>query len=174
MAAGQRASIISLSEGAKGPLAKTDVFSSNAGMETDLLIKYGLGPLGIGLVLLVSWALGAWRQGRLVSPEAAHARFEVDFPGCQVEDIALSRDGRSAVLTLNSGMIGLVFAVGDRFVTRRWQPGVDWRLTRRNNRLTLGPHDGTMRAPSIIFRGPDEASLWLSRLTRLLGQRATI
>jgi len=133
----------------------------------DFELKYLLAPLGIGFLVLLSWLLGAFRQARLTSADAARQRFAADFPALRVQEVVLDQNGTCALLALEGGLAGLVFAVGDKFATRLFKPGAGWPFTTEALVMQLVPdHDSV--AP-VRFRFSDEATAatWDARLERL-------
>ncbi len=87
-------------------------------------------PVLLGLVvggLTVTTAPLHWmgwsETATLESAEAAAARFALDYPDHTVTEVVLADDAAAALLALEAGAIGLVAAVGDRFVVRTLQRG---------------------------------------------------
>lgn len=87
-------------------------------------------PILLGLVvggLTVTTAALHWmgwsETATLESAEAAAARFALDHPDHTVAEVVLADDGSAALLALEAGGIGLVTAMGDRFVVRTLQRG---------------------------------------------------
>lgn len=74
--------------------------------------------VGIGLVVLVVHLTGGSRIAEIANEDAALERFRIDFPEAEVTRCIISRDRRDAVLELADGHVGLVHAVGSKFLTR--------------------------------------------------------
>lgn len=74
--------------------------------------------VGIGLVVLVVHLTGGSRIAEIANENAALERFRIDFPEVEVTRCIISRDRRDAVLCLTDGHVGLVHAVGSKFLTR--------------------------------------------------------
>lgn len=83
-----------------------------------------LEMLAIMVVLGLALAIGAVHLSGLSHPAhiedatQAAARFGEDFPERNVMDCLITEDRRAAFLKLEGGGIGLVAAMGDRFITR--------------------------------------------------------
>lgn len=133
-------------------------------MSNSLLIELAVSVAGIGLLVAVSWMLGAWRSVR-VTPEAASDRIAFDEPDFRIAEWFIGTDGRSAAaLSADGTEIALVFALGDSFASRR----LDRRAARVERsgpvlRIVLG--EPSRRAVSLT--APDEAAAahWLSQMT---------
>jgi hypothetical protein len=88
----------------------------------DILII--LVVIGIGGVVLLTWALGWARPTRLVSTEEVKNQFRLDHPELEIGKVMLSTDGLAGLLELSDNAIGLIFSFGDKFVTRRLTPQI--------------------------------------------------
>ena len=128
-----------------------------------------LAPLGIALLVVLSISLGALKQAKLASPEAARQRFAQDFPARRIESAVVSADRRSALLALADGSIGVVFAVGDRLATRLLAAGTAWRARRDANRLVLMSRDGTTAPIAVRLQTDADTDAWSNRLRTVLG-----
>ncbi|HSO48521.1 MAG TPA: hypothetical protein VLQ68_11385 [Rhizobiaceae bacterium] len=74
--------------------------------------------IGLALVIGAVHFSGLSRPARLADADQARARFLLDYPDEAIGEIVLGRDGNAAFISLSAGRIGLVHAMGDRFVTR--------------------------------------------------------
>lgn len=74
--------------------------------------------------LLAAAFIFARKPGLTLSgPDEAVRLFLIDYWDARVQDVALSRDGKAALLTLSDGRVGIVAVFSDRAVTRRLAPG---------------------------------------------------
>ncbi|HRP78458.1 MAG TPA: hypothetical protein PL183_05060 [Aquamicrobium sp.] len=73
---------------------------------------------GVSGVVLVVHLTGGSRRARLEDEAAARARFGLDFPDLAVEAVHLTAAADAAFLALGDGRVGIVQAIGDRFLTR--------------------------------------------------------
>ena len=83
-------------------------------------LEFLLAPLGIALVVALSWWLGALKSTALDGPAGAIERFQIDFPAWQPVDVVVSGDEKTALLLFPDGVVGLVFTIGTKFGTRLW------------------------------------------------------
>lgn len=133
-------------------------------MTKSLLIELALSLAGVGLLVAVSWMLGAWRSVS-VTAEGAAARLAFDEPDLVVREWLLGADGKSAAaLSADGAEIALVFALGDSLATRR--------LNRRQAAVerqgaALRFALGELSRQAVSVTAPDEptARRWLSLVT---------
>lgn len=85
-------------------------------MPLSLLVSVVVG--GIALVVLMVHLTGGSRVTGIESAEQATGRFLVDYPEAVVSRTILSADRRDAVLELTDGHVGLVHAIGSKYLTR--------------------------------------------------------
>lgn len=78
--------------------------------------------VGIALIVAAVHLTGGSRRATIASAEQAVERFREDFPGETVGTVRLTRSAETAFLELNEGRVGIVHAVGDRFLTRALTP----------------------------------------------------
>ncbi len=74
--------------------------------------------IGVSGVVLLVHLTGGSRRARLEDELAARARFGVDYPDLAIVAVYLTQDGDAAFLALEDSRVGIVAAVGDRFLTR--------------------------------------------------------
>lgn len=74
--------------------------------------------VGVSGVVLIVHLTGGSRRARLADEAAARARFGVDYPDLAIVAVHLTKEGDAAFLALNDGRVGIVAAIGDRFLTR--------------------------------------------------------
>ncbi|MFZ1681199.1 MAG: hypothetical protein WAT70_09265 [Rhizobiaceae bacterium] len=77
---------------------------------------------GVSGILLAIHLAGGTRDVRLEAPEAAMRRFALDFPEAAPRAVILDAGGDAAFLDTDAG-VGLVQAIGDRYLTRLIAPG---------------------------------------------------
>lgn len=113
---------------------------------------------GITAIVVAVHLTGGTRTAALEDAEAARRRFADDFAEIPVRQAWLTEDRRTAFMALEDGRIGLVAALGDRFLTRivgsadrAGQPAVDGRTVK------LRLDDFTWRGGSFTFRSEEEA-----------------
>lgn len=114
--------------------------------------------VGVSGVVLIVHLTGGSKRARLADEAAARARFGVDYPDCGVTAIHLTKEGDAAFLALDDGRIGIVAAIGDRFLTRlvamhdlAGAPCVSGAM------LSLPLRDFTWPGGTFTFAGEDEA-----------------
>jgi hypothetical protein len=83
-----------------------------------LPVLLGLIVGGLGGTLAALHAIGWSAPATLDGPEAACARFALDYPDDTAQDVWVAPDGSTALLSLEDGSVGLVYALGDRFTVR--------------------------------------------------------
>lgn len=127
---------------------------------------------GVAVLVLLAWRLGALKTARLVDGKAAEDRFAQDFPYLKPSHSFVSADGELALLTLEDGHVGAVFAVGDKFATRLWRGGELTSIESEGDRLVITTGDVTRR--TLTTRGLSEAdrSILRTRLSALCEAKA--
>ena len=73
---------------------------------------------GIALVVLAVHLSGGSRVAEIADADAALDRFRMDYPEVEALRCILSSDRRDAVLELADGHVGLVHAIGSKYLTR--------------------------------------------------------
>jgi hypothetical protein len=74
--------------------------------------------VGIALVVLAVHLSGGSRVAEIADADAALDRFRIDYPEVEALRCILSSDRRDAVLELADGHVGLVHAIGSKYLTR--------------------------------------------------------
>src|SRR5690606_4597471 len=74
--------------------------------------------VGIAAVVLAVHLTGGSARAVLKDTEAAVRRFQDDFPGSRIDRVLLTADGSAAFLHIVPDRIGIVQAVGGKFLTR--------------------------------------------------------
>lgn len=74
--------------------------------------------VGVSGVVLIVHLTGGGAPARLAGEAAARERFAFDFPDPGVRSVHLTRAGEAAFLALEDGRVGIVQAVGGKFLTR--------------------------------------------------------
>ncbi len=81
--------------------------------------------LGVGGVVVATWWLGWAKAATLTDGAGAAQQFNLDHPELAVANVAMSEDKSAALLKLETpDVVGLVFAFGDKFVTRCLTPAL--------------------------------------------------
>ncbi|MCI5073779.1 hypothetical protein [Oricola sp.] len=73
---------------------------------------------GIAVIVLVVHLTGGSRVAEIADERAALERFAIDYPDVDVTRCILSQDRCDAVLELDDGHVGLVHAIGSKYLTR--------------------------------------------------------
>lgn len=74
--------------------------------------------IGIAAVVLSVHLTGGSKRAQLDSEEHARARFAEDYPSIAILTVHLTADRSAAVMTLGDGRMGIVQAIGGKFLTR--------------------------------------------------------
>lgn len=104
---------------------------------------------GVGGIVLAIHLTGGTITAAFDSEASARRRFAEDFPGVEAGSVLLTANRQAAVLDLPGGAAGIVYAIGDRFLTRYLDSGAQY---------TAGPAgDATisLRLDDISWRGGD-------------------
>lgn len=112
-----------------------------------LPVLAALVVVGVGMIVAAIHFTGGSRGASLDTPGAARERFAIDFPNLAIGRTHVTLDRRSAFLELADGRIGLVHAVGARFLTRLYGP-MDVASLRRS-----GPSAILIRFSDFTFPG---------------------
>ena len=83
-----------------------------------LQILVPLVVVGVSLVVLAVYWLGLSRPARLGGEGQALERYGFDFPGANFDQVLITAD-RQAALLIGKAEVGLVEALGSKFITRR-------------------------------------------------------
>ncbi len=122
--------------------------------------------IGLALVIGAVHLSGLSRPARLADVDQARARFLLDYPDETVGEIVLGKDGNAAFISLSQGRIGLVHAMGDRFVTRILERRVVRAVERDGGEaVVLKLDDFTLPRERAVFSSAADAakvSEWLS------------
>jgi hypothetical protein len=132
----------------------------------DQLIYLAISLAGVaGMVGLCALLFG--REVAKLDTRSAAARLAHDVPGFRLGNSALSADCRSAMLEdARSGVVWLVTARGDGFVTRRLGPADVKTTSRDGAALALRFSDFTFPAATIAFHDESVARDWEARMGR--------
>lgn len=84
----------------------------------NLTLLVAMVAVGVAGVVLLVHLTGGSQRARLDGEVAARARFGVDFPDPGIEAVHLTAASDAAFLALDDGRVGIVQAIGDRFLTR--------------------------------------------------------
>ncbi len=132
-------------------------------MPTELLIKLGFSLAGVGLLVGLSYVLGALRSAR-VTEAAAADRLGFDEPDFKPAQWLVGADGKAAAaLSADGTEIGLVFAMGDDFATRRLRRA-GATVRREGSALMFLLHEPSRRAVRVAAPDEKAAEVWLLRL----------
>ena len=127
-------------------------------------------PLGIALIVLIIRYSGLSKTARIKDGQNAIDIFRRDFAGENVADVTtISSDQRAAFIEMDhSGQLGLVEAVGDRFITRLLgSKDIASIQQDGENSLSIRFRDFTHPKGHYQFRSRRELSHLLEQLTQL-------
>jgi hypothetical protein len=88
------------------------------GVRLPLPVLVAVVTCGIALIVLVVHLTGGSRPAELGSEQDALERFAIDYPEVAISRCILSTDRRDAVLETDDGHVGLVHAIGSKYLTR--------------------------------------------------------
>ncbi|GAG41228.1 unnamed protein product, partial [marine sediment metagenome] len=129
-------------------------------------------PLGIALIVLIVRYSGLSKNSRLNDSQNAIDILLKDFAGEKVSGKAIvMKDHRAAFIEMDkTGHLGLVEAVGDKFITRLLNPGEISSFVKQNeNTLLVRFRDFTHPTGNYEFdmqRDLSTVSGWLSKLEK--------
>ncbi|MEX0953736.1 MAG: hypothetical protein WDZ83_00825 [Rhizobiaceae bacterium] len=114
--------------------------------------------VGIGAIVIAVHLTGGTRTATLDDAEAAKRRFGADFADIAVRDVWLTADRHAAILALEDGRAGIVWALGDRFLTRIVGNGdATAKADADGPAVSLGFDDFTWRGGPFTFASAREA-----------------
>lgn len=132
-------------------------------MTGNVYLDLAVSLASVGVLVAVSWLLGAWRTA-LLDAVAAHDRLAFEEPDFFAGAWLFDAQGRAAVaLSQNGKEVAWLFVVGDGIAVRRMKRGA---ASVRAEGDTLV---ATLRDPScwtVRLKAPNEteAAAWVSRL----------
>ena len=128
--------------------------------------QLALPVLGILAILALVWLTGGLKTARIADAAAARARLAQDQPQFQPAAVALSRDGKLALLTeRDGGQLALVFATGSRLATRVLKPGnLRAAALDRTGTITLATDDFGRREFRLELADAATAADWAQKL----------
>ena len=104
--------------------------------------------------------LGQSERFRLEDGPQAEAQFRAEFPEAQIEQTVISQDGHSALLALAPAEIGVVRAMGQFPVIRRFGPEMLRKSGCEGAAITLHLKDFTDPKIQIVLRDDESARHW--------------
>jgi len=131
-------------------------------------------PLGIALIVLIIRYSGLSKTARIKGGKEAIEIFHQDFAGERVSDIStISADQSAAFIELeNPAHLGLVEAIGDRFITRLLGSKDIASIKQYDeNSLSIRFHDFTHPKGQYKFNNPTELTNLIERLANLEKQQ---
>ena len=124
---------------------------------------------GCGLIAAYAHWLGRSVRRRLTDTEEAGHLFETACPEHEVHEVLVSGDGHAALVTLKEGGIGLIYAMGSKWMARNLPAGSAKSLKRLDeNRLRLTLGDYTMPRLTFTLANEAEAARWTALLDTIL------
>lgn len=126
-----------------------------------------MAPLGVLLLVAITWWLGGWKTARLADEGAALRRLRLDMPDFQADQILLAKDGSAALLReAGSGRLVAVAANGDGFFTRDIQPAqaAAARFEDGHQSLVIDAPDFSAPRIKLPVTDPAQAQAWITRL----------
>jgi len=123
-----------------------------------LMVLASFVVAGIGLIVATVHLTGGSADARLADDAAALTRFAQDFPDEHVEAILCTLDRRTAFLRLEGGRVGIVQAVGGKFLTRIVSAAVMSGAPRAENaQVTVRFRDFTWAGGTFTFDDAEDA-----------------
>ena len=124
---------------------------------------------GCGLIAAYAHWLGRSARRRLTDAEEARQAFETACPDHEVHEVLISGDGHAALVTLKEGGVGLVYAMGGKWMARDLPAGSAKSLKRLDkNRLRLMLGDYTMPRFTFALSNDTEVERWTALLDTIL------
>lgn len=139
-----------------------------------LPVLAALVVVGVGLIVTLIHLTGGSRKASLATADAARERFALDYPNVEVRAVHLIADRCSAFLETADGRIGLVHAMGAKFLTRLLTPA-DVASMRRSGEASLLARFPDFTFPGAVFEfeSAEIADRVAAALTpRTIGRRA--
>lgn len=125
-------------------------------------------PVGVALVVLLTYAVGDLGDARLADEAAARARLAEQAPGFAATTVLLADGGRGALLA-GEQSIGLLVPLGDGFVGRVLRRGDVLEVrSEETGTITLRLDEATrprLRLPFAAADARTRALAWLTPLT---------
>jgi hypothetical protein len=119
----------------------------------------GMVVVGLSLVIGAVHFSGLSRPARIDAAGTAIARFLVDFPDESPGETIVTVDGRDAFIALAQHRVGMVHAIGDRFLTRILRAGMVTSVALpAPDKLELRLADFTLPRELTSFRNAAEAA----------------
>jgi hypothetical protein len=119
----------------------------------------GMVVVGLALVIGAVHLSGLSKVARIAGPDAAIARFLVDFPDEKPGEAVVSADGKDAFIALDGNRVGMVHAIGDRYLTRILRAGMVRSVSASGNgEVELRLADFTLPRERARFATAGEAS----------------
>lgn len=123
-----------------------------------LEILVAMVVLGVSLVVATVAFSGLSKPARIAGEDAARRRLAVDFPDARFGEGVITADGKAAFFRCADGRVGLVYALGSRFVTRLVARDSVRRLERGEGAiLFLQLDDFTFPRLRLEFAVPEDA-----------------
>ena len=120
----------------------------------------------IAMTLAARW-LGLGAEPRIVDPDHARRLADEAHCGFQAVDVAIARDGTTALLRDGVDRLMLLRPHGNHFVSRLLDPSTSWRVERGQLILSFAE---TMFDEVTLDLG-EEAAAWAGRL-EILGKKS--
>ena len=131
--------------------------------------------VGISAVVAAVHLSGGSAMARLTGADQALQRFVADFPDVTARAVVLTEDSGTAFLLLDSGSVGIVRGIGDKFLTRVVTAADVADVTTRDDRIiSLRLRDFTWKGGDFRFvdaEAADAITATLSGKSGALGTR---
>ncbi|GAA2822646.1 hypothetical protein EDC40_105345 [Aminobacter aminovorans] len=131
--------------------------------------------VGISAVVAAVHLSGGSAMARLTGTDQALQRFVADFPDVTARAVVLTEDSGTAFLLLDSGSVGIVRGIGDKFLTRVVTAAdVADVITRDDRIISLRLRDFTWKGGDFRFvdaEAADAITATLSGKSGALGTR---
>lgn len=123
-----------------------------------LPVLVAMVAIGISLIVAAVHFTGGTKKAVLDGEADAKGRFSDDFPDAQVDEVRLTQAKGSAFLKLRNGRVGVVQAIGSRYLTRIITPAELVKVTQPDpETVSLRFRDFTWPGGDFRFAGKAEA-----------------
>ena len=113
--------------------------------------------IGIAAIVIAVHLMGGTVVAEFTSPDEAIVRFRIDYPEANVAACHISRNRRDAVLELADGHVGLVHAIGSKYLTRSIRGGEMATRATGKGTVEIDTHDITWPRARMEFEDQETA-----------------
>jgi hypothetical protein len=113
--------------------------------------------IGIAAIVIAVHLMGGTAVAEFTSSDEAIDRFRIDYPETNVVACHISRNRRDAVLELADGHVGLVHAIGSKYLTRSIRGGEMAARSTETGTVEIDTHDITWPRARMEFEDQETA-----------------